>query len=101
MHPEDFWCMIPSEFIKWYKSQVDALVESEKRENTRTALICTTIANFVPMRSKKSKTYKVKDFMPKERKKPQTTEQMDAEIDKIGLFFGIKPAKRGEEEWQQ
>jgi hypothetical protein len=47
------------------------------------------------MRTKQSKKYKVKDFMPKEKRKPQTAQQMDSEIDKIGMMFGVSP-KRGE-----
>lgn len=60
----------------------------DKKDRYNTALICSTIANFVPMRSKKGKIYKPQDFMPKEKKKPQSTKQMLAMVEALNKAFG-------------
>ena len=96
LKPDEFWTMIPSDFISLYMATIEALTEQEKRDNTRTALICTTIANFVPMRTKKGKVFKVKDFMPREPRKAQSVDEMDRQLDNIASFFGVeKTHKKG------
>jgi len=64
----------------------------------RNALLCATIANFVPMRSKKGKVFKVDDFMPKQKTKKtkQTDKDMFNEILRINAVLGGKV--KGKEE---
>lgn len=80
--------MIPSEFYKFVKAQNKRFQMEQKLEQHRTAQICATIANFVPMRSKKGKTFKPDDFMPKEKKKPQTAEQMLKIVEMMNKALG-------------
>jgi hypothetical protein len=71
LKPDEFWGMIPSEFIRYYKGRIEAIKEQDKRDNFRSAMITTMIYN---ANSKKKK--KITDFMPREKKTQTPAEMM-------------------------
>jgi len=87
MTPEAFWSMVPRDFYRMYEAHYRKVQENYKLEQWLFAQLQATIANFVPIRSKKGKTYKAKDFMPIEKKK-QTTEQMYNMVKMLNMAFG-------------
>ena len=65
-----------NEFWHLTLAQFDALVrqhiEEQKKLDSRTALICTVLANINRNPKKKSKSFTVEDFMPKYEKAKET-----------------------------
>jgi len=85
--------MIPSEFYIFAKARSHRMKQEQEAEQQLTARICSTIANFVPMRTKKGKTYQERDFMPK---KKMTPSQMLKSVEKLNkMFGGVDLRKRG------
>lgn len=80
--------MIPSDFFVYVRGRTKFLKDQEKLHLRRNALLCSVIANFVPMRTKKGKVYKVDDFMPREKNKKQTAKDMYNEIVRINAMLG-------------
>lgn len=78
--------MIPREVLIYIEGQVKSLEKQEERDQWRTAVLSSVIANFAP-KSKKGKTYRPKDFMPK---KKQTEEDMLKEVIRLNKLFGGK-----------
>lgn len=74
--------MLPRDFYGVYYANVQRIKEDYKRQQALFAQLQATIANFVPMRTKKSKKYKAKDFMPMERK-ILTDAEWDRALDKL------------------
>jgi len=89
LKPDEFWKMEKREFITYVQARTEQLQDEFKLQRRLTAELQSTIANFVPMRSKKSKVWKAEDFMPRERK-VLTDEQFDAQLDKMVTVFGGK-----------
>lgn len=83
--PDEFWNMIPRDFFKWQKGKIDGLKTDIKIKQQLAGLICATIANFAP--NKKSKKYKIEDFIGKE-KKQQTEKEMFNQVKRLNLMFG-------------
>lgn len=87
LNPDEFWSMIPSEFFKYHKSQIEVLKRDIRCRQELAGLICTTIANFAPY--KKRKKYKIEDFIGREkRKRKQTENEMFAEVKRLNALFG-------------
>lgn len=85
MQDEEFWNLTPV--------QLEALVEQynneQERQNARAALICAVMANI--WRDKKSKTYKLEDFMLTQKQKnmqKQTPEQMFETVKLMNAAMG-------------
>lgn len=95
LSPDQFWSMIPTDFVEYVRAKSKSIVEQNKRDNERTALICATIAN--SMRSKKGgRVFKIDDFMPKERV-VMTDQQMLKKVEQLNaLFGGTDKRKRGD-----
>lgn len=82
--PDEFWQMIPSEFVIYLESRIKSLIAEEDRHRNRTALLAATIANFSQSR-KKNRKYKLSDFLPK---KKQTTDDMLKSVEKLNRIMG-------------
>lgn len=79
--------MIPAEFFIFVKAKSDQIKFEQEAEQILTARICATIANFVPMRTKKGKSFKEEDFMPKKTRK-KTEQEMLKEVMRLNALFG-------------
>ena len=88
LKPEEFWNMIPIDFYKFHKSRIEMFKFEIKNKQKLAGLICATIANFAPY--KKSKKYKIEDFIGKEKTK-QSEEEMLRTVKRLNRTF------RGEE----
>ena len=77
--------MIPRDFFIWQKAKLEILKMKLNFDKNLTGLICSTIANFAAF--KKSKKYKIEDFVGKERK-IQTEQEMLNQVKKINAMYG-------------
>ena len=80
----DFWELTLKEF--------DALNERHKNSeqwlNYRAALICAVLANTARDPKKKIKPFEPSDFMPSDKPKHQTAEQIFATVQMLNAVFG-------------
>ena len=83
--PDEFWDMIPSEFVDFYISRVDFIQKEHRRMDWRFGMLASVIVNTTPRKNKK--TFKPEDFMPKE-KKQQTTDEMLATVKMLQKMYG-------------
>ena len=78
--------------------ELNALIErrgdSNDRQNYRTALLCSVIANTVRNRKKKARPFTPEDFLPKKRHGAQTAEQMLAQVKANNAILGGKVLER-------
>ena len=81
---DEFWCFTLKE--------LNALIERHKANeewlNFRPAQICALLANI--HRGKGSKTYSLEDFMPQDRKREQTPEQILTSVTMLNAKLGGK-----------
>jgi hypothetical protein len=77
--------MIPTTFHTFIEGRVNAIKSQYRRDQSNTALICTTIANFALKAKRGGRVFKVKDFMPKEK---QTPTDMLRVVEQLNKRFG-------------
>jgi len=67
---------------------VKEYVFEQERLDYRAALICSVIAEVNRNRKKRKKPYTPKDFMPKEKRRRMTGEQMAEQLKLINIALG-------------
>ena len=82
------------EFWNLTLKELNALIErcnsNDDRQNYRTALLCSVIANTVRNRKKKARPFTPEDFLPNKRHGAQTVEQMLAQAKANNAILGGK-----------
>lgn len=87
--------MEPADFLAFVESRSEQIKDERYLADRRTALLCAVIANSAP-RKNAGKKYKVEDFMPRQKKKHQTEEEMLKTVERLNkMFGGTDTRKRG------
>ena len=80
----DFWNLT----LKEFNALSERYKESQNWLNHRSAMICAVVANTVPQKKGRRKTWVPNDFMPTQERRQMTDKQMFAQIEAINSMLG-------------